>query len=151
LILYLDASALVKAYIRETGSGEVQGLLRSIAVAGTSPISKVEMAAAIARAWRVKSISQDDSKLAWQKFQSEWPSLYKIAFSETTVDKAASLAWEYSLRGYDAVHLAAASIWQEALGEQVTLVTFDQQLWRAGEKAGLLLWPGEPEGRSFAR
>jgi uncharacterized protein len=146
LIIYLDTSALVKAYIHEMGTGEVKDLLRSATVTGTSLIGKVEMAAAMARAWRMKYIDKGDGELAWQKFQSEWPALFKLAVSETTVDRAASFAWYYGLRGYDAVHLASASLWQEALGDRVTLATFDQQLWRAGEKVGLLLWPEEPDG-----
>jgi uncharacterized protein len=83
---------------------------------------------------------------AWQKFQSEWPALFKLAVSETTVDRASSFAWDHGLRDYDAVHLASASEWQEALGDRVTLATFDKQLWQAGEKVGLLLWPEEPDG-----
>ena len=31
------------------------------------------------------------------------------------VDRAATLAWKFPLRGYDAVHLASAVLWQETL------------------------------------
>ena len=61
------------------------------------------------------------------------------------MDRAASLAWEYGLRGYDAVHLATALLWQETIGEPVTLATFDRQLWQAGDQAGLTTWPPELE------
>jgi predicted nucleic acid-binding protein len=141
LILYLDTSALVKVYIHESGTGEVKLLLGSATLTGTSPVSKVEMAAALARAWRVKYISQDESQRAWQKFQSEWPALLKMTISGPALDKAASFAWDFGLRGYDAVHLASAAIWQEALGDPVTLATFDQQLWRACGQVGLAAWP----------
>ncbi len=51
------------------------------------------------------------------------------------------MAWDYGLRGYDAVHLASALYWQESLRQRVVLATFDRELWRAGEAAGLGVWP----------
>jgi predicted nucleic acid-binding protein len=141
LITYLDTSALVKAYVGEVGSEEVMQLIRVATAVGTSHLSKAEMAAAMAMAARQKIVNVIEAKQAWQEFQADWRTLYKIAVSEIAVDRAASLAWEYGLRGYDAVHLATASLWQEAIGEPVTLATFDLQLWVAGEKVGLSVWP----------
>lgn len=141
MITYLDTSALVKAYVREVGSEEVMQLIRVATAVGTSHLSKAEMAAAMAMAARQKNVNVIEAKQAWQEFQADWRTLYKIAVSEIAVDRGASLAWEYGLRGYDAVHLATASLWQEAIGEPVTLATFDRQLWVAGEKVGLSVWP----------
>jgi hypothetical protein len=45
------------------------------------------------------------------------------------------------MRGYDAVHLAAALIWQEALMLPVTLATYDKELADAGKKSGLKVLP----------
>jgi len=55
--------------------------------------------------------------------------------------RAGAVAWAHGLRGYDAVHLAAAATWQDAIGEAVTLATFDRRLWAAAEKEGLLAFP----------
>jgi predicted nucleic acid-binding protein len=52
------------------------------------------------------------------------------------VERAEALAWEHGLRGYDAVHLASALTWQESVGEQIVLATFDQQLWEAASERG---------------
>jgi predicted nucleic acid-binding protein len=116
LITYLDTSALVKAYVREFGSEEVMQLIRVATVVGTSRLSKAEMAAALAMAARIKYVNAVDAKQAWQEFQANWRTLYKMAVSEIVVNRAASLAWEYGLRGYDAVHLATL-LWQETIGE----------------------------------
>jgi predicted nucleic acid-binding protein len=61
--------------------------------------------------------------------------------SEATVVKGDQLAWELNLRGYDSIHLAIALSWEETLREEVELVTFDQQLWEAAQKAGLKVSP----------
>ena len=78
---------------------------------------------------------------ALKAFRAEWPSLLAVQVTESLVVRADSLAWEHGLRAYDAVHLSAALIWQEALGEPVTVATFDKQLWQAANAVGLATWP----------
>jgi hypothetical protein len=57
------------------------------------------------------------------------------------VERAEALAWDHGLRGYDAVQLASAHIWQESLGTEIVLATFDRQLWEAAPNVGLKAWP----------
>jgi predicted nucleic acid-binding protein len=63
--------------------------------------------------------------------------------NEALVSQAEQAAWEYGLRGYDAVHLAAAKVWREEMGHPIVLATFDQELWEAANLAGLKVWPEE--------
>jgi len=37
--------------------------------------------------------------------------------------------------------LASSMTWQDAIGQDVVLATFDQQLTKAGSDAGLRVWP----------
>jgi predicted nucleic acid-binding protein len=141
MILYLDASALVKRYIRESGSREVEGLIARAGAVGTSQVSRAQVAAALARAVRMDYLRRDDAGAALQVFRAHWPRLARIQVTEPLVARADALAWDYGLRGYEAVQLAAALYWQESLGEPVTLATFDRELWRAGQAAGLAVWP----------
>lgn len=48
MILYLDASALVKRYVAEIGSAELSRMLSRAATVGTAVISRAEVAAALA-------------------------------------------------------------------------------------------------------
>lgn len=141
MIVYLDASALVKKYIEETGSTEVDSLIDQAIVVGTSLISRAEVSAAVAKTVRTETIPQDEANFALNAFRTEWADLLRIEITETTVARADSLAWQHGLRGYDAVHLAAAIIWQETIMEPVTLATFDRQLWHSGRASGLAVWP----------
>ena len=50
---------------------------------------------------------------------------------------AGELAEEHKLRGYDAVHLASAL----ALGSDITLVTWDEDLRRAAAQRGCAVAP----------
>jgi predicted nucleic acid-binding protein len=145
MIVYTDASALVKRYVSEDGSREVDALLAPAAIAGTSVISRAEVAAALAKAARVGVLTRGAAKSAFQAFTVDWENLARLQMTEVLAARAATLAWEHGLRGYDAFHLAAALSWQEMLGEPVVLATFDRQLWQGAKTAGLTPWP---EGRS---
>jgi len=144
MIVYIDASALVKRYIKESGSPEVNDLFAEAASMLTNLISRAEVSAAIMRAARTGIIEQDAAERVLQKFRSEWENYQRLPVTEATVARANAIVSEYDLRGYDAVHLAAAMLWQEAIGIPVTLATFDSKLWEAAQQAGLDVWPNKP-------
>jgi predicted nucleic acid-binding protein len=146
MILYVDTSALVKRYIAELGTVLVSEAIAGAEVVGTSVISRAEMAAALAKAVRVGTLNHEEAASALQVFRSEWPALVRVQVTEMLVARAAALAWERGLRGYDAVHLASALMWGEAMGEEITLATFDRRLWEATKKCGLMPSPSELPG-----
>ena len=141
MIIYLDASALVKRYVAERGSREVIELTAAAEIVATSLISRAEVAAAFARAVRLGVLDHDGGRRAQRRFSREWPDLARVPVSEALVSRAEMLAWDYGLRGYDAMQLASALTWQESIGEDVFLGTFDGQLWKAAPGAGLKVWP----------
>lgn len=141
MILYLDASALVKRYVIETGSQDVNALIEQAETAGSALLTRVEMASALAKAVRMNWVDTQDAQNAWQDFLAQWPSFVRLSVTPVLVERAARLVWDHGLRGYDATHLAAALLWQDTLETPVTLATYDRGLWLAGQKAGLAVWP----------
>ncbi len=141
MIAYLDASALVKRYVAETGSDLVAGLLRGAEVLATAAITHVEVTAALAKAVRVGALEEGEALAARQLAARDWPHLARLPLSEAMVQRAAALAWSDRLRGYDAVHLAAACAWRESLDLPVTFATFDARLWEAAGRQGLTAFP----------
>ncbi len=141
MMLYLDTSALIKRYINEAGSDLVNDLFAEARGIATGVISRVETAAAFAKAARIGILDREHAWQALQDFRAEWPDYIRLPVSEATVVKGDQLAWELNLRGYDSVHLAVASTWEETLREEVVLVTFDQQLWQAAQQVGLKVSP----------
>lgn len=148
MILYLDASALVKRYIAEPGTAEVAEAIAGAEVVGTSLISRAETAAALGKAVRVGALTREEAASALQVFRSEWSTLVRVQATEILVARADELAWELGLRGYDAVHLASALLWQEGMGERVTVATFDRQLWEAANQRGMICLPDDLLGRA---
>jgi predicted nucleic acid-binding protein len=143
MILYLDASALVKRYVAELGSPDVSSAISRAQVAGTALLGRAEVEAALAKAVRLQALTQEEGLASLQVFRNEWPDLVRVQVTEMVVARAGNLAWDHGLRGYDAVQLAAASAWQDALGERVTLATFDKHLWAAAESVGLEAYPAD--------
>jgi predicted nucleic acid-binding protein len=141
MIIYLDASALVKRYVVESGSTEVNNWIHKAQVVTTSIISRTEVAAAFQRAARMQIIDTEGCRLALDLFRSEWESFVRLPVNEITVIRADYLTGKHNLRGYDAVHLASALIWQESIGSRVRLITYDDQLRQAGVEEGLLILP----------
>jgi len=141
MILYLDASALVKHYVAEPGSAEVNEAISQAEVVSTALISRAEVVAALARAVRTGALTPEDAAHSLQVFRDEWPDLVRVQITEFVIARADAFAWEHGLRGYDAVHLAAASVWQDMIGDRVTLATFDRRLWAAAQQVGLAAYP----------
>lgn len=153
MIAYLDASALVKRYLVERGSRETMELTAESEMTATSIVSRAEVAAALAKAARMGLVTNEVARNAQRSFAGDWQDLVRVAVTEALVERAEALAWEHGLRGYDAVQLASALTWQESVGEEIVLATFDQQLWEAAKRTGLKPWPeqfpggtSEPEG-----
>ena len=82
MIVYLDASALVKHYVVEAGSTEVNQLLVRADVVGTAAISRAEVAAALAKAARMDTLTRDEAEAALQVFRAEWVDLVRLQLTE---------------------------------------------------------------------
>jgi predicted nucleic acid-binding protein len=90
-----------------------------------------EACAALAAERRSGNLRASRYARAKQGWLVLWGELVVIEADEQVVDRAANLAEQYRLRGYDAVHLAGA----EASGCQV-LVSGDHELCRASLECG---------------
>ena len=146
MITYLDASALVKRYVMERGSRETIALTADAEITATSIVSRAEVGAALAKAVRTGLLKQAVARNAQRVFAEDWPDIVRVPVTEALVERAELLAWELGLRGYDAVQLASALTWKDAVGDEVVLATFDQQLWGAAKRAGLTPWPDRLPG-----
>lgn len=140
-IVYVDTSALMKQYVGEAGSSQTIAFLREADYLGSSILVKVELVAAIAKVLRMKLFDPQSANAMVSQFNEDSINLQMISVDHAVVRRAANLAWELQLRGYDAIHLASALVWREDLGEEITLATFDWQLWEAAHKVNLATWP----------
>jgi uncharacterized protein len=141
VIIYADTSALVKLFVTEANSNDTRRILQDAQALGTGLLTRAELGAAFARGVRRGILREEQALEARRWLSLVWPTWVIISIYDAIVTRAESLAWLYGLRGYDAVHLASALVWQEQLAHAITLATFDQELWEAAGSAGLDVWP----------
>ncbi len=141
MILFLDASALVKRYVAEEGSEEVEAWSLEAEALATTVISRVEVPAALAKARRTGVLTEDGLNRALEAFTADWPDLVQLPLTEALASQAADLAVAHALRGYDAVHLASALRLAELVDAPVVFAAFDKNLGRAARTEGLEVFP----------
>lgn len=107
---FLDSSALVKRYIKETGSIWVNSLFDPAAdnEIFAASITCVEIVAAITRRARGKTITAAEAASTCHQIRTDWAYDYQtVELNDIVLNEALRLAESYGLRGYDAVQLAA--------------------------------------------
>ena len=142
MTLYLDTSAVVKLYVREPGTDAVrEGIARATMVA-TARIAYAEAGAALAAAVRLGRLSEPGRNEAMAGLRTDWPGFTVIEITQRVVEAAADWASAHGLRGYDAVHLAAATEYGRRTLRPLAFCGWDARLNEAARASGLALWPG---------
>jgi predicted nucleic acid-binding protein len=136
-VRFIDASALVKRYVREAGSARVQSLLRSDAVA-VCRLSAVEVVSAFARLGRDGAVTIATRDRLIRSFTTDLMAWHTVEITEDLVATGQQLLLRHTLRAGDAIQLAAAMLLQRALGPDFTsFVAADSRLTAAALAEGL--------------
>jgi uncharacterized protein len=149
LIYYLDTSALVKAYVEEDRSDDVEDLIEETRDPGTttrvfaSRLAYPETASAIARRQREGGLTRQEAQLLYGAVTDDFTGPARpyeiVEATAAVIDEAATLVQRYPLRGFDAVHLATALLLHQAAPGAVTLAAADRRLLDVATAEGLLL------------
>ena len=109
--LFFDSSAVVKRYATETGTNWVFSLVRPSANNRLylARITGAEVVAALTKRMRVGSLTAAQVNKAVNRFEREFTNRYLLVeINSQIIRTAMDLAKNHTLRGYDAVQLAAA-------------------------------------------
>jgi predicted nucleic acid-binding protein len=139
-----DASAAVKRYVTETGSGWVRTITTPGAdnVISLADVTRAEVASALARRAREGSITVDESLELIRAFETHCLTDYRVVPTEhLIVGMAVELILQHPLRAYDAIQLATAVRINGLLISQglpsPILVSADDRLLAAAQAEGL--------------
>ena len=139
--MYFDSSALVKRYVEEPGSTEVQSLLET-QLAATSRLTETEVASALARRCREGAFSAANRDRAFLALRRDLRSIYRVELTPAVSRRSLELLKKYPLRAADALQLASCLELREQLGLPVLFVAFDIRLGEAASGEGLGDLPG---------
>lgn len=137
MILYLDTSALVKAYISEQYSSNVLSAMQKANIVAAHLLSYVEAHAAFSRLRREKKINEKEFDVTKNSFVRDWENYLQIENNIQLMELAVDYADIFSLRAYDSVHLAAAVLLLRQSKQQVAFACFDQHLNKPAKVLGL--------------
>lgn len=109
----------------------------------TAEFTYVELTSAIARRGAGNLLTYVETQRAYTKLDADWRwRFHKIQVLSETIDVAAQFARRHRLRGYDAIHLAAAILLarDRALRglSSITFISADNEQLRAAEAEGLV-------------
>jgi uncharacterized protein len=110
MIAYFDTSAFVPLLISEPGTDSAASLWESADTIMSTRLMYVETSSALARANRAERLSTRAYAKALALRDELWSSVAIVDLGETLMLSAANLAKDQGLRGYDAVHCAAAQL-----------------------------------------
>jgi hypothetical protein len=108
---FADSSALVKRYVRETGSTWIESLFDPEAghEVYVSVVTPVEIIAALTRRGKGGTIRPADAQLAIRQFRADLKTAYQVVeLTPSVIQRSIILAETRGLRGYDAIQLASA-------------------------------------------
>ncbi|MEZ5452902.1 MAG: type II toxin-antitoxin system VapC family toxin [Thiothrix sp.] len=141
-LLYLDTSAWLKLYVEEAGSDAVQAAVEQAEQVCTHLIAYAELRAALAKAQRMNRLDAAQKALLLPIIDQDWETLNVILPTEMLIKRAANLADQFGLRGYDSVYLAAAeAISLQVMPQPLIFACFDSKLNDAAKALGMTIIP----------
>ncbi|TAN40460.1 MAG: PIN domain-containing protein [Nitrospirae bacterium] len=137
MIIYLDTSSLVKLYVQEAHTALVKKWVKEAEIVATCRIAYPETMSAISRRFRQGDLSEKQYDTLTAKFSDEWERFAAIDFNEL---EAGRLVNQYGLRGFDAVHLSAATLLKAGQNNiSLSFSSFDEKLNNAASAEGFTI------------
>lgn len=144
-MIYADSSAIVKRYYEEPGSLRVRERWATAERIFTSRVAYAEVHAALGRKYRDADLPAEDFRRVSSAFEAEWAAYDQILVDRETLREVRRLVRRHPLRGYDAIHLAAALWLRGQIGESIEFWVADERLEAAARRERMPVV--NPEGK----
>ena len=138
--VYLDASALVKLFVPEPESDDLNRALAGLTDVIVSDLALTEMASALGRRVRERRLTRDNARRLYREASRLHASSHRAELTPPIHRRAERLMLSLTtpLRALDALHLATALDVEAA-----TVVTFDPRLRDGAGSQGLFVAPSD--------
>lgn len=134
MIAYFDTSSIVPLLIEEAGSETAERLWDEADRLVSIRLVYAEGHAALAQASRGRRLDRRHLRRAVADLLSLYGQLDLVEVTDVLVRRAGPLAEQYALRGYDALHLAAADAVKD---NELVFVSGDAILCQAADDLGI--------------
>lgn len=137
MIGYLDTSAFVPLLVAEPSSAVCRRFWDAADAVVACRLLYVETAAALAQAERMARLDRTQHRRARDLLDDLWSELDVVEIDEPLVRAAADAARALGLRGYDAVHCAAA---EQLSDDDLVAASGDHRLLAAWRDRGVAIY-----------
>jgi len=127
---FIDTSSLIKKYVEEKGSEEMEGLLQQASEIVVAPTAWVEFNSAVSQCLRDKRLTPQNSSFLLSEAKRDFRSYSIVVWNEALEETAAEVVHQHFLATLDAIQLAAG-----LLSRADIFATSDQRLFEAARKA----------------
>lgn len=134
MIVYFDTSAVIPLIVAEPGSATCERLWSEATRVLSVRLVYVEARAALAMAHRIDRLAPKDLASAVEMLDQLVSQIDNVEVTEALVRAAGEIATRQELRGYDAVHLAAAVA---VADDDTVFLSGDRQQLAAAGRLGL--------------
>jgi uncharacterized protein len=129
MTLAIDASALVKRYLREPGRDLVLEAMAEDPVWCASALARTEAQVALHRV----AIGRHQQRQLWAALREDWDAFVVVPVDPQCLARATEIGAGFGVRTVDAIHLAAA----DRLPRPLRYLTFDRQQIPAATSLGM--------------
>ncbi|TAL37476.1 MAG: PIN domain-containing protein [Spirochaetes bacterium] len=132
--LYFDTSAMIKKYIDEKGSGNVDRLFEDAQAIYVSTIAEIEALSTLRRLVKDSVINDEDFRYLKSEIQSDMRYFNVIDIDDQIKKHAIELIEKYQLKSLDSLQLGTAVY---VNGEIDYFVSCNDRLLKSGERENL--------------
>ena len=129
-LLIVDASAWVKRYSQEAGSGRINQQFDQGILMGASTLGLIEVTATCARKRTAGAIDTARFQQIETDLLNDWTGLFQVDLAPVVIERSLDVARTHALRGADCVQLASAIIFREQI-EPSTSISHSVPLTRS--------------------
>lgn len=137
--LYMDASALVKRYMAEPGTGRVLDLLREAERIFISKVAYAELLMTFRRKREEGLLSKKDFSSLCRTLDRDWSGFLLVEVSDEVMEIIRRRCLRHPLRALDAIHLSSALWVKNLVKGPIGMVCSDRRLTHAAQREGLVV------------
>jgi predicted nucleic acid-binding protein len=137
MIIFFDTSVLIRCYLIELGTPQALELWSQAHTRVGSVLLAAEMLAVFARKRRENPGDAPILFAQQDAFLQHWQFMDRVQLTPALLTILTRLHGLYSLRGADSLHLAAAVLYQNHIGEPLTFACADAALATAARSEGI--------------
>ena len=127
--VFVDTSTLFKKYFDESGGDAFDEVLTKTAEIAVSPVTWIEINAAIERCLRNRSLPSGQAEQLRTEVKKDFTYFSRIEWNENLEERAVEIVHRHVLKTLDAVQLASA-----VLSESELFLTSDRKLYQEAKK-----------------